>query len=49
MMVYSLSEMSHPPPFRCFVFVNWDENDPRYLEIVARDFRSYLIREKDLL
>lgn len=44
MMIYSLSEMSNPAPFRHFEFTNWDEDDPRYLGIVARDFRGYAMK-----
>lgn len=39
MVLYSLSEMEAPAPFRRFVFTNWDEKDDAYLEILARDFR----------
>jgi hypothetical protein len=34
-MLYALSEMSCPAPLRKFVFVNWDEENPARLEIVA--------------
>lgn len=37
MILYSISEMEEQPPFRKFVFVNWDEEDDSSLEIVAQD------------
>ncbi len=43
MMLYALSEMSNPPPFRCFVFSDWDDLPSRNLEIVAQDFISYTV------
>ncbi|HEX5704797.1 MAG TPA: hypothetical protein VFX97_16480 [Pyrinomonadaceae bacterium] len=36
MLLYSLSEMESPPPYRRFVFTNSDDDDPARLEIVAR-------------
>ena len=38
MMIYALNEMRATPPFRCFLFTNWDEDDPASLEIEAREF-----------
>jgi hypothetical protein len=38
MMLYSVSEFQTKPPLRKFVFTNWEENDARFLNIVARDF-----------
>src|SRR5439155_7959653 len=40
MMLYALTETTAPPPLRRFVFANWDDEDPRRLEIVAREFRE---------
>lgn len=37
MILYSISEMEEQPPFRKFVFVNWDEEDDSSLEIVSQD------------
>lgn len=37
MVLYSISAMEKQPPFRKFVFVNWDEEDDASLEIIARD------------
>jgi len=37
MILYSISEMEEQPPFRKFVFVNYDEEDDSSLEIVAQD------------
>ena len=45
-MLYSLNEMSYPPPLRRFVFVNWEEEDSATLEVVAAGFS---IHETDLL
>jgi hypothetical protein len=39
MMLYSLSEIAAPQPFRRFVFVNWDEDSKNTLELVAQRFR----------
>ena len=36
MLLYSLSEMKSPPPYRKFVFTNSDDDDSARLEIVAR-------------
>ena len=38
MTLHSVSELRAKPPLRRFVFTNWEENDPRSLSIVARDF-----------
>lgn len=37
MILYSISEMKESPPFRKFVFVNWDEDDDASLEVIAQD------------
>src|ERR1043165_6340073 len=36
MFLYGLLEMEHEPPFRRFVFVNWDDEDTRRLEVVSK-------------
>jgi len=38
MMLYSISEMSHPE-HRLFSFVNWSEEDDAYLEIIASNYK----------
>ncbi len=38
MILYALSEAKAKPPWRCFVFANWDEESDAALEIVAQDF-----------
>lgn len=38
MILYSLTEMKNEPPFRLFVFVNWEERDDAFFEILAKDF-----------
>ena len=38
MMLYSLSEMSHPE-HRLFLFTNWEEKDDAYLEITADSYK----------
>ncbi|HEY2784939.1 MAG TPA: purine-nucleoside phosphorylase [Fimbriiglobus sp.] len=38
MLLYSLTEMSCPPPMRRFVFANWDDQSQAYLEIEAKSF-----------
>ena len=43
MFLYSLSEMSAHPPFRCFDFTNWDDDDDAFLEVVAEGFQSHYI------
>lgn len=40
MILYSLSEMEGIPPFRSFSFVNWDDDDESYLEVVAMEMTS---------
>jgi len=40
MMLYSLTEMPAPPPFRRFVFTNWDEDGKGMLEVVAQEIRT---------
>ena len=40
MRVYGLSEIEASPPLRRFVFVDWDENTVRKLEITAQGFRD---------
>lgn len=40
MRLYSLSEMHATPPFRSFVFVDWEETSNRHCEVVARDIVS---------
>jgi hypothetical protein len=40
MVLYSLSEMKEPSPYRRFVFTNWDEQDDASLEVVAREMTS---------
>ncbi|SHJ97179.1 hypothetical protein SAMN02745163_02959 [Clostridium cavendishii DSM 21758] len=37
MILYSISEMKEQPPFRKFIFVNWDEDNDASLEIIAKD------------
>jgi hypothetical protein len=39
MMIYALNEMRADPPYRRFVFTNWDEEETATLEIEARDFK----------
>ena len=36
--LYALAEMQVSPPFRRFVFANWDDDDPAFLEVEAREF-----------
>jgi hypothetical protein len=38
MMLYALTEMSGASPLHKFLFLNWDEEDPAQLEIVAEGF-----------
>lgn len=45
MRLYSLSEMSAAPPFRRFVFVDWDEESNRHLEVVAQKISSVELTE----
>jgi hypothetical protein len=40
MVLYSLSEMEASPPYRKFVFTNWDEEDDACLEILAREIKG---------
>lgn len=40
MRLYSLSEMHAQPPFRRFVFVDWEEESERHLEVLAREIAS---------
>jgi hypothetical protein len=35
-ILYSVSEMAAPKPFRSFVFCNWNEDQKNELEIVAQ-------------
>src|SRR5690606_8615052 len=35
MMIYSLTELEAPAPFRRFAFTNWDEEAPELLEVTA--------------
>lgn len=37
MVLYSLSEVTAPQPWRRFVFTNWDEKDDASLEILAEE------------
>src|SRR6185436_8175724 len=37
MVLYSISELGHPPPHRRFVFTNSDEEDEARLEVVAKE------------
>jgi hypothetical protein len=39
MMIYALTELKADPPYRRFVFTNWDEEDTRSLEVLAKDFK----------
>jgi hypothetical protein len=39
MLLYALSEFRNEPPFRKFVFANWDEDDAAALEIEAETFK----------
>jgi hypothetical protein len=39
MILYALAEMKTEPPWRRFVFANWDDDDDAALEIVAKDIR----------
>jgi hypothetical protein len=41
MLLYALAEFGCEPPFRNFVFANWDEEDDSTLEIVAESLRVY--------
>jgi hypothetical protein len=38
MMIYSITEIRGEEPLRNFVFVNWDEQDDAYLEIIAKSY-----------
>lgn len=38
MMIYALSEMRAEPPYRYFVFANWDEDDQATLEVEALEW-----------
>lgn len=38
MLLYSLSELSAEPPYRRFVFANWNDEDDAALEIDATGF-----------
>jgi hypothetical protein len=40
-MLYSLNELPDAPPYRRFLFVNWEDDDARGLEIVARAFSAH--------
>jgi hypothetical protein len=40
MVLYSLSEIEESPPYRRFVFTNWDEEDEAHLEVIAREITS---------
>ena len=40
MMLYALSEMYATPPFRRFVFVDWEDETNRYFEVVSREISS---------
>ena len=39
MRIYALSEMPAEPPYRCFVFSNWDEEDDASIAVLATDVR----------
>jgi hypothetical protein len=39
MMIYGLTELKAESPYRRFAFTNWDEDDKRSLEILARDLK----------
>ena len=39
MWLYSLTEMTYPPPLRRFVFVNHEDEHASALELLARQFR----------
>lgn len=39
MRLYALSEMTARSLLRRYVFANWDDEDPRRLELTARGFR----------
>lgn len=41
MLLYALGEVQAQPPYRRFVFANWDEQDDGALEIDAESFRVY--------
>ena len=45
MRLYSISEMHATPPFRRFVFVDWEEPSDRHCEVVAREIASAEITE----
>lgn len=46
MRLYSLSEMHATPPFRRFVFVDWEEKSDRHCEVVAREIVSTEMTEE---
>lgn len=46
MRLYSLSEMYATPPFSRFVFVDWEEESNRHLEVVAREISSVELTEE---
>jgi hypothetical protein len=39
MMIYALTELRADPPYRRFAFTNWDEEDTRGLEVLAKDIK----------
>ena len=39
MLLYALSELREVAPLRRFSFVNWEEEDDGYLEVVALEFQ----------
>jgi hypothetical protein len=43
MILYALSELSGDPPLRRFVFANWDDDSPAYLEV---DAETVVVREE---
>jgi hypothetical protein len=43
MMLYAICEKQELDPFRRFVFINWDEEDNTFLEVVAKRFIIELV------
>lgn len=40
MWLYSIREMTTDNPYRYFNFLNWDEEDEAYLDIIAKNFEQ---------
>ena len=48
MMLYSLSEMTADPPYRRFEFTNWEEDDDRFLRVLAKVVVCCVIEEEKM-